>query len=634
MKYFFFVLLISLPLSFVNAQQNSVKLNDSAMALYKNDPQKALSILEAALQMSIENKDQFQISKSKNNLGIVHRDLGDFEKALQLSSEASNTNDSILKASAYNNIGVVNRNLAKYDEALRNYLNALDIYQAKGMKSEMATTYNSIGLVYSYNGINEKAIEYHLKAKDIFESIDHKKGISEVYNNIAIIYANEGELEKALDYFKYSLQIEKRLNDKKGMAESVNNVGAVYYYLNEIDSALVYFRKSLAIEKSIGDMAGISASYNNLANVLIEVKRLNGAKTYIDSAMHFAQKSKVAVDIESALDNYSRYYEAKNDTKTALNYFKELVVFRDSLLNIKTNEKITELEIEYQTEKKEKEILSQRADLAEQELELNEKNTQLLGLGVLAVILSLLGYLFYSQQRLKNRQLKKENELKDALLKIETQNRLQEQRLRISRDLHDNIGAQLTFIISSLDNLKYGFKLPEKLSDKLKTISEFTTTTIYELRDTIWAMNKNDISFEDLQSRISNFIDKANLSSSNIQFNFKTNASDVEHFKLSSVQGMNVYRIIQEAINNAIKYADAQTILVDFNYAKNHLNVSVIDDGKGFDLETIQLGNGINNMKKRAHEIDGELHVVSNENEGTAIQLKLQDLKKYTTNDV
>ena len=147
-------------------------------------------------------------------------------------------------------------------------------------------------------------------------------------------------------------------------------------------------------------------------------------------------------------------------------------------------------------------------------------------------------------------------------------------------------------------------------------------------------MNKNEISFEDLQSRISNFIDKANLSSSNIQFNFKTNASDVEHFKLSSVQGMNVYRIIQEAINNAIKYADAQTILVDFNYTKNHLNVSVIDDGKGFDLETIQLGNGINNMKKRAHEIDGELHVMSNENEGTTIQLKLQNLKKYTTNDV
>ena len=634
MKYFLFVLLMVLPLSFICAQQNAAMLNDSAMALYKNDPQKALTILEEALRISKENNDQFQISKSKNNLGIVNRDLGNFEKAKQLSSEALSTNDSLLKASANNNIGVVNRNLAKYDEALKNYLSALDIYQAKNMKSEIATTYNSIGLVYSYNGINEKAIEYHLKAKDIFESLDNKKGISEVYNNIAIIYANDGALEKALDYFKYSLEIEEALDDKKGMAESVNNVGAVYYYLNEIDSALVYFRRSLAIEKSIGDMAGISASYNNLANVLIETERLNGTKAYIDSAMHFAQKSKIAVDIESALDNYSKYYEAKNDTKTALSYFKELVVYRDSLLNIKTNEKITELEIEYQTEKKEKEILSQRADLAEQELELNEKNTQLLGLAVLAVILSLLGYLFYSQQRLKNRQLKKENELKDALLKIETQNRLQEQRLRISRDLHDNIGAQLTFIISSLDNLKYGFKLPEKLSDKLKTISEFTTTTIYELRDTIWAMNKNEISLEDLQSRISNFIDKANLTSNTVTFNFITNTSENEHIKLSSVQGMNVYRIIQEAINNALKYADANTISVEFNYTEDQLKVDVIDEGKGFDIENEQLGNGIHNMKKRALEINGEISVISNKNQGTHIQLQMHDLKKYTTNDV
>ncbi|MCB0382513.1 MAG: sensor histidine kinase [Psychroserpens sp.] len=634
MKHLFLLLLVVLPLSFSQAQQNSVKLNDSAMSLYKSDPQKALSILQKALLISTENKDEFQMAKSKNNLGIVYRDLGDFDKAMQLSSEALTTTDSLLKASAYNNIGVVNRNLAKYDEALKNYLNALDIYQAKGLKSEMATTYNSIGLVYSYNGINDKAIDYHLKAKAIFENLDNKKGISEVYNNIAIIYANDGDLEKALDYFKYSLEIEEDLDDKKGMAESVNNVGAVYYYLNEIDSALVYFRTSLAIEKSIGDMAGISASYNNLANVLIETKRLNGVKTYIDSAMHFATNSKIAVDIESALDNYSKYYEAKNDTKTALNYFKELVVFRDSLLNIKTNEKIAELEIEYQTEKKEKEILSQRADLAEQELELNEKNTQLLGLVVLAVILSLLGYLFYNQQRLKNRQLKKENELKDALLKIETQNRLQEQRLRISRDLHDNIGAQLTFIISSLDNLKYGFKLPETLSDKLKTISDFTTTTIYELRDTIWAMNKNEISLEDLQSRISNFIDKANLTSHQVQFNFNSNTADVEHFKLSSVQGMNVYRIIQEAINNALKYADANTISVNFNYHDNQLNVSVVDDGKGFDLEQTALGNGINNMKKRALEINGEISVESNEKQGTIIKLKIQDLNNYTSFDV
>ena len=621
MKHFLIVILFITMHSIVNAQQDALKLNDSAMSLYKNDPQKALLVLEDALEISKKNSDHNLVAKSNNNLGIVYRDLGDFEKALKLSTESLTTNDSLVKASAYNNIGVVNRNLANYDEALINYLKALDIYQEKDLKSELATTYNSIGLVYSYNDINDKAIEYHLKAKDIFEALDNKKGISEVYNNIAIIYANDGELETALDYFKYSLDIETILDDKKGMAESVNNVGAVYYYLNEIDSALVYFRKSLTIEKSIGDLAGISASYNNLANVLIDVGRLDNTKTYIDSAMYFAEKSKIAVDIESALHNYSQYYEAKNDTKTALNYFKELVVFRDSLFNVETNEKIAELEIEYQTEKKEKEILSQRADIAEQNLELNEKNTQLLGLVVLAVILTLLGYLFYTQQRLKNRQLQKENELKDALVKIETQSRLQEQRLRISRDLHDNIGAQLTFIISSLDNLKYGFKLPEKLSNKLASISEFTTTTIYELRDTIWAMNKSEITLEDLQTRITNFIDKADLATEKIKFEFNSNVADKENVKLTSIQGMNLYRIIQEAINNAIKYADAEKITIDFSSNDDQMNVTIVDDGIGFDLEQTQLNNGIHNMKKRAQEIGGEVDIRSKKHKGTTISI-------------
>ena len=149
-----------------------------------------------------------------------------------------------------------------------------------------------------------------------------------------------------------------------------------------------------------------------------------------------------------------------------------------------------------------------------------------MGLVILAIVVAILGYLLFNQQKLKNQQLQKESELKEALIKIESQNKLQEQRLSISRDLHDNIGAQLTFIISSIDNLQYGFKITnEKLTNKLSSISEFTKETIYELRDTIWAMNKSEISLEDLQTRISNYIDKANKASDVINFNFNIDES-------------------------------------------------------------------------------------------------------------
>ena len=504
------------------SQLQPQKLNDSAIAIYKEDPQKAINILQQALEISKKKNLINEIARSKSNLGIVTRDLGEFEKSKKLSEEAiSISTDSIINASAYNNIGACNRNLGLYEEALQVYLKALKIYEIQEDKVSQATVINNIGTVYSYLGMNEQAIENHLKAKDIFEKDNNKRGMSEVYNSIAIIYANDGDLNTALKYFKLSLDLEEELNSPKGVAESTNNVGAVYYYLGKIDSALVYFNKSVKAEKSIGNEAGVGSTFNNIADVLMEFGRLNEAKVYLDSAYYYNTKAKSATDISYTLNNYSTYFEARNQPQKALEYYKKYDKFQDSISSLETKGKVAELEIQYETEKKEKEILSQRADIAEKELDLSKKNNYILGLSALAIVLILLGYLVYSQQKIKNKQLKRENQLKDALAKIENQKKLQEQRLHISRVLHDNIGAQLTFIISSLDNLKYGFKLPEKLSDKLKSISVFTTATIYELRDTIWAMNKNEITLEDLQTRISNYIDKAHLYDSNIQFSFK-----------------------------------------------------------------------------------------------------------------
>src|SRR5690606_39601841 len=136
-------------------------------------------------------------------------------------------------------------------------------------------------------------------------------------------------------------------------------------------------------------------------------------KTYLDSAYYYAKKTNTVVEIQSALNSYASYYEAKNNPAEALKYFKEYAAVKDSLLNIETNSKVAKLEIEYQTEKKEKEILSQRADLAEKELDLSKKNSYIVGLLGLVVVLTLIGLLLYNQQKLKNHQLQKENQLKD-----------------------------------------------------------------------------------------------------------------------------------------------------------------------------------------------------------------------------
>jgi len=295
-------------------------------------------------------------------------------------------------------------------------------------------------------------------------------------------------------------------------------------------------------------------------------------------------------------------------------------LLRDSIFNIERAEKVVELETKYETEKKEKDLAETRANLAESKLKIKQKNSYIFGSLALAVLLALAGYLFYSQQKLKNRQLQKEGELKAALYKIETQNKLQEQRLRISRDLHDNIGSQLTFIISSINNLKYGFKdMGDKLSERLSGISVFTSQTIYELRDTIWAMNKNNITWEDLQASISNFINTANRAEDKISFNFSiAEGLDLDEI-FSSVQGMNIYRIIQEAVNNSLKYAAASSVSVSVSKIDDTYKVEIKDDGSGFDESTIEKGNGLANIRKRAKDLGGTAKIISDLGEGTTV---------------
>jgi signal transduction histidine kinase len=291
----------------------------------------------------------------------------------------------------------------------------------------------------------------------------------------------------------------------------------------------------------------------------------------------------------------------------------KLIRLNKELLETSVLKQTAELETKYQTVKKEKLLL-------EKEVETKHKNNLLLGISSLAFLIALIGFMIYRQQKLKNKQQEQEFELKSAISQIETQNKLQEQRLNISRDLHDNIGSQLTFIISSVDNVKYAFDFDNpKLDDKLSNISSFAKETIVELRDTIWAMNSNEITFEDLEIRIHNFIEKAKEAKDEIQFSFQTDI-DLKDIKLTSVEGMNLYRTIQEAVNNAIKYANASTILILVKREKNQIQISIQDNGIGFDEATIQKGNGLQNMQKRIEDIGGVFNLISS-NKGTEIKI-------------
>jgi len=598
-------------------------LNVKALKIYPSNTKEALRLLKNAEKTAESKNLKLSLAYTLNNLGIVTRVIGDYPKAIDYSNKAlSLTKDELIIASSYNNIGACQRNMGLYEKALKSYIEALKIYDKRKDVLNQAIIYNNLGLIYKSLEIAEKAKEYHQKAINSYQKLNHKKGLSEAYNNLAIVFVEEDNLKTALAYFKKSLDFEVQLNDKRGIAESYNNVGGVYYYLEQTDSAFIYFNKALKTEYSIQNFAGLASSYNNIGDVHLYNQDYNAAKMSFDSAYFYANKSKSAFDIENTLNYYALLYEAKNDYKKASEYYKKKGIFHDSIQKLSNVKQLQELETKYQTAKKDIEIEKNRAELAEKELKLKKKNTMIFGSLGFAFVLGLLGYLLFNQQKIKNNQLLKEAELKEALVKIETQNKLQEQRLQISRDLHDNIGSQLTFIISSIDNLKYFDIAKEKLVSKFDNISGFTKNTITELRDTIWAMNKNAISVEDLQIRITNFIDNAKLATHGILFDFSIADSINSSHEFSSIEGMNIYRIIQEAVNNAIKYANATEIKIVLKQENNKMIFLIKDNGMGFSEAEIELGNGLNNMKKRALELNADFKIISEKGNGTTILIE------------
>ncbi|MDI9257520.1 tetratricopeptide repeat-containing sensor histidine kinase [Flavobacterium sedimenticola] len=550
---------------------------------------------------------------------------------------------------------------------------ALHLLQKVGDIPSLLTVYNNLTKVYRKQGQYDKAIQYSLQGIRVAEKEKKENWIAFFNANLSLTYHDFESYPKGIYYGKKALNYwlsQKKLAPDM-ICNALNAIAINFDDWNKPDSALYYHKKVFRYFKG-KDTIYIGDTYNNIGNTLLKQKKYAEAKRWITSAVKISDKN---FEINGGVKDNNYYYErATNYTNLATiafqtddfdkaeHYFKiaesyvnksqnaeklrdfyfqrsafnkkrnhlakavqdqeNYIKIRDSVFDVERAQIFSELEAKYQNEKKEKQLLQSKTEIREREIEIKQKNTQFLILGLVSLALLCIIYLVYRQQKLKIKQKEQEFELKSAITKIETQNRLQEQRLAISRDLHDNIGAQLTFIISSVDNIKYAFDIQnQKLDTKLSGISDFAKSTIIELRDTIWAMNKNEITFEDLQTRIHNFIDKAQEAKSDILFNFFVDDA-LKHKKFSSIEGMNVYRTIQEAVNNSIKYAEAQKITVEVKSEADKVRISITDDGKGFDVNAPVRGNGLLNIQKRIAEINGSFTIESAPS-GTTIRILL-----------
>ncbi|WP_442846578.1 tetratricopeptide repeat-containing sensor histidine kinase [Leeuwenhoekiella sp. H156] len=522
---------------------------------------------------------------------------------------------------AYKNIATIYGYEADSKKRVEYNLKAIRIFEENDLKPQAANLYGEMG--YGMKRDNMERAQYYMnKGIKMAEAGNYKEVLDRTYNNYGVLKEMQGQLDSALYFYKKGLAIVEERNYTEGLPYSYSNLAGVYGQMGNYDLSREFFYKAKAIREKINDRKGIAENYTQIGEVYLAEGKPAEAIPFFEKSLPIARKEDYRFLMQYTYQQLSEAFKQMKQTDSALYYFEKYAVFKDSISSLETSKQIAALEVEFETEQKENQILKQRAQLAEKDLEVRRKNLYIYGSLGLAIVLGLLGYLIYSRQKLKNKQLQKESELQIALAKIETQNRLEEQRLRISRDLHDNIGSQLTFIIMSLDNLSYLLgDAGQQVKERIAAISTFTSVTINELRDTIWAMNKESISLEDLQARVAGIIDKAESTGTETQFKVEVDSVQ-EDFEFTALEGINIYRIIQEAVNNAIKYAQANRVDVMMQVDQDVFDVRITDDGRGFEEAQILSGNGLNNMRKRAADLNANLQIHSNPGAGTSIHLR------------
>ena len=218
--------------------------------------------------------------------------------------------------------------------------------------------------------------------------------------------------------------------------------------------------------------------------------------------------------------------------------------------------------------------------------------------------------------------------LREEILKREAVERVKKERERISMDLHDNIGAQITHVIARLDNLSYSVSAgkvdaPDQALDHL---SDFARGTMQQLRDTIWALAQEDIVLAEFIDRVHDYMARV-LMAAGTQTLQVQRAGDLDVI-MPHEDTVQLFRVLQEALNNAMKYSQGRNFNLMFKVEGKRLGIEFADDGVGFNLsdgdDKIAQGHyGLRNMRMRMERMGAKFDIVAKPGEGCKIKIDL-----------
>jgi len=521
------------------------------------------------------------------------------------------------------------------------------------LKSFKATTYQS-------EQKNAEALKILFPLLEDIQKSGNKVFTAQTMHLIAIVEGQQKNATKTIGWEKQALLLldENNANENNVRSTIFATMGKAFMQLNQIDSAIFYNNKAIENFRSTDDLYNLAITLqrqvnlltnkNDLTNAEIILKELSmlnekihmgdGDMNYWMAFINFHIKAKnfnqaislINDRLEKAGDSSERsatkwgvrlayfealakcYKEQGNDKQYSI-VLENILIAKDSLYTINSAEEIASLQTKYEVQKKENTII-------EQELQLNRKNAYLYGTLIVFFLISIMIWLHFRnnsrRQKLTMQIQMQEDKMKSALAVREAE---ENERKRIAADLHDNLGSYAASIVSNIEHL-------EHTSTSITTLNELkgnSQAMVSVLSDTIWALKKEKMPLTAISDRVKMLLLRIAPSYPEIQMEVKEDI--VENGILQPSQAYQLFSIIQEAVNNALKHSKGSSIVVKItSHIESNAKVQIIDNGIG-KLESFlstDSGNGLYNMRHRAEILGWSIQWLQNDSSGIEVEIK------------
>lgn len=619
----------------LNAElEDTMRVNslvDLGKALIDNNLDTVFLLAEEAVQISKKNDFDKGLLMAYNLLGNVKQRKGDSDSAMYfykiVKEIAERNNDLKGLAIVINNIGIVETYSGDYSAALNSYLEAFDYEVQLSDTIGMAEAYNNIGVVHYYMGDMENTLSYFKKSVQLTEAVGNLQTLKKGYINIGAIHQHREEFDEALEFYKKGLEIAKEINDEVDINISQHNMAQIHTARKEFDLAEEYLMSSMAFQQRIGSQKGIAIDHTNLGNLYRDKGEYHKAKEQYLKAIEISKKGSFIKQLEDTYGGLAEMYAKNGEFKLAYESSIDYIKLKDSLLNEENARNFAELRTKYETAEKEKALVEEKIksesfakEAVEAKLVAENRNKWII------ILFSILVGLVLFFMFLKQRSQRKAQADKDAAI-IEERDKgttavflaQEEERKRISKDLHDGVGQQLSGLKMAFQKVSQSLKTenPER-SSELELLSGILTESADEVRAISHQMMPRALTELGLIEALGDMLEKS-LGLSDIKYEF-------EHFGIKERLPENVeislYRVCQELINNIIKHSGAQKVNIQLFKNQQKVIMVVEDDGKGI-RSTQTEGHGLLNMRSRVNTLNGEINLEPSPTSGTLATIRI-----------